>query len=71
MFCSRTQPGAGVFKLGPLDSEYTTQNLISIKVLFSIQLSVNHPGFDPNLMKSPKRKNDSLICVRECLEATD
>ena len=29
---------------------YTTQNLISINVLFSIQYSVTHPEFDSNLM---------------------
>ena len=31
-------------------SKYTTQNLISINVLFSMKYSVTHPEFDSNLM---------------------
>ena len=40
---------------------YTTQNLISNNVLFSIQLSVNHSEFDPNFMTMPRSKNLGLI----------
>ena len=48
--------------------KYTTQNLISIKVLFSIQHSVKHPGFDN---PQEARITVSLIFVRKSIEATD
>ena len=40
----------------PKMSEYTTQNLISINVLFSIQHSVKLSVLDPNLMTTPEEQ---------------
>ena len=46
--------------------KYTTQNLISIKVLFSMQYSVKHPKFEPNNDNPQEtRMTMSFFCVKK------